>query len=282
MRKIKDLGILLAIYFFAYAAGWLACLPFEHVIVKCFVFDTAATVVTFVFSVILGNSSVYDAYWSVTPLVIALCLFVGRQAFSPFQLLFLLVFALWAIRLTANWITVFTGFDYEDWRYRKYRSETSRLLWPVVNFFGIHYVPTVVVFLGMLPLFELTKDPLGAPALPGIAVVLCGVALEFFADRQMHAFLDSAERGAVCRSGLWAYSRHPNYLGEITVWLGVFLTMLPYAPSRWYYIVGFLSVALLFNVVSIPLMETRQRARRPDYAAYAEATSRLLLLPAKK
>lgn len=282
MKKIKDLMILLAIYLFAYAVGFLACGFFEGVVLQCFVFDTVATVVTFAFSVILGNSSVYDAYWSVTPMVVSLCLFVGSRAFSPFQLLFLLVFNLWAIRLTANWIKVFTDFGYEDWRYRKYRGETSPLLWPVVNFFGIHYVPTVVVFLGMLPLFEIVKTPLGVMVLPGILLILSGVALEFFADRQMHAFLAGSERGAVCKAGLWAYSRHPNYLGEITVWLGVYLTMLPYAPSRWYYAVGFLSVTLLFNVVSIPLMETRQRARRPDYAAYAEATSRLLLFPAKK
>ena len=282
MRKRKDLAILLAIYLFAYAVGWLASRPFDHVIVKCFVFDTAATVITFVFSVILGNSSVYDAYWSLTPMVVSLCLFVGNRAFSPFQLLFLLVFWLWAIRLTANWITVFTDFGYEDWRYRKYRGETPRLLWPVVNFFGIHYVPTLVVFLGMLPLFEIAKNPLGIMAFPGILIVLFGIALEFFADRQMHAFLAGEANGNVCRSGLWAYSRHPNYLGEISVWLGVYLTMLPCAPSRWYYVVGFLSVALLFNFISIPLMETRQRARRPDYAAYAESTSRLLLFPAKK
>ena len=282
MRKRKDLAILLAIYILAYAVGWLASLPFDHAIMKCFVFDTAATVVTFVFSVIFGNSSVYDAYWSVTPMVVSLCLFFGNRAFSPFQLLFLLAFNLWAVRLTANWLTVFTGFDYEDWRYRKYRSDTAGLLWPLVNFFGIHYFPTLVVFLGMLPLFEIAANPLGIQALPGILLLLCGVALEFFADRQMHAFLAGDDRGSVCRSGLWAYSRHPNYLGEITVWLGVFLTMLPFAPSKWYYVVGSLSVALLFNFVSIPLMETRQRSRRPDYAAYAESTSRLLLLPARK
>lgn len=282
MKKIRDLSIILIIYLIAYLCGAAACHCIDNIILKYFVFDTAATVIVFIFSVILVNSSVYDAYWSLTPMVISIWLFISRRAFSLFQLIFLTVFNLWSVRLTANWITVFTDFGYEDWRYRKFRNETSKPLWPVVNFFGIHYIPTIVVFLGMLPLFRIAENSIGIKSLPGIIVILTGTALEFFADRQMHAFLASGNKGSVCRNGLWKYSRHPNYLGEITVWLGVFLAMIPYSPEHWYCAVGFLSVALLFNVISIPLMETRQKSRRPDYYEYSVTTSRLLILPVKK
>lgn len=282
MKKVKDLAILFLIYVFAFAVGVVSCYFVRTPILKFFVFDSAATVIVFLFSVIFVNSSVYDPYWSLTPMVMAISLFIRNSAFSPFQLLFLAAFTIWSVRLTANWITVFTDFSYEDWRYRKFRAETSKQLWPIVNFFGIHYVPTVVVFLGMLPIFQIVKTPLGLKSLPGILIVLFGVALEFFADKQMHAFLSLKEEGKVCRRGLWKYSRHPNYLGEMTVWLGVFLTMLPYALKQWYYVIGFLSVVLLFNIVSIPLMEKRQLARRPDYLAYCQTTSRLLLLPVRE
>lgn len=281
-RKTRDLVILLGIYLLAYAAGIFACRFVTPLLLKCFVFDTVATVVTFVFSVILVNSSVYDAYWSLTPMVMALCLFTGNGARTFWQTVFLAAFLLWSLRLTANWLTVFTGFDYEDWRYRKFRAETPKLLWPAVNFFGIHYVPTLVVFLGMLPLFAIVKNPLGPWSLPGVLVMLAGVYLELCADRQMHAFLGGGMHGEVCDRGLWKYSRHPNYLGEITVWTGVFLTMLPYVPERWYYGIGFLSVAVMFEVISVPLMEKRQLSRRPAYADYRKRTSRLLLLPPKR
>lgn len=280
-KKTKDLLIITGIYILAYAAGILACGPVMPLIAKCFVFDTVATVVTFVFSVILVNSSVYDAYWSLTPMVMALCLFIGNRAFSPYRMAFLAAFLLWSVRLTVNWISVFTGFDYEDWRYRKFRSETPKPLWPAVNFFGIHYVPTLVVFLGMLPIFEIVDRPLGPLSLPGIALIPAGVCLELCADRQMHAFWANGPQGTVCDRGLWKCSRHPNYLGEITVWLGVFLTMLPYAPERWYYGAGFAAVALMFETISIPLMEKRQLTRRPAYADYRKKTSRLLLLPVR-
>lgn len=275
MKKAKALAVIGLIYLLAYAAGIFACRRLDGMLLRMFVFDTAATVVTFMFSVLLKNSSVYDAYWSLTPMVMSVWVFAELKAFSPFQLLFLIAFNIWSARLTANWMSVFTGFEYEDWRYRKYRQETAKPLWPIVNFFGIHYVPTLVVFAGMLPMFEIARGACGILLLPGIVLILTGTALEFFADRQMHAFLRGGGRG-VCREGLWKYTRHPNYLGEITVWLGVYLAMLPYAPERWYYAVGFVSVAVLFNVVSIPLMEKRQLSRRADYADYIKTTSRLL------
>lgn len=284
-KKKSDLFLILLIYLFAYAVGAVSCFFISDMFLRCFVFDVIATIVTFVFSTVLRNSSVYDAYWSLTPMLISVYLFTAYRAFSPWQLLFLAVFNLWSLRLTANWVTVTTGFSYEDWRYRKYRAENPPVLWVIINFFGIHMVPTLVVFLGMLPLFEIVKQPMNALCLPGIAVIVCGILLEFFADRQMRSFLrDTAASGekTVCRRGLWHLSRHPNYLGEISVWAGVYMVMLPFAPGRWYYGIGAAAVAVLFNVVSVPLMEKRQLARRPDYAAYCRETSRLLLLPGKE
>lgn len=282
MKKNRDLAMIGLIYILAFVVGWLVCRAVPGMMLRLFVFDAAATVVTFIFSVLLHNSSVYDAYWSLTPMIMSLWLFWEEKANSPMQGLFLLVFNIWSLRLTLNWVAVFTDFSYEDWRYRKYRDETPKLLWPIVNFGGIHMMPTLVVFGGMLPLFEIVKHPMNALALPGIAVMGLGIGLEYFADRQMHRFLETARRGETCRLGLWSWSRHPNYLGEITQWVGVFLTMLPYAPEKWYYGIGALSIAVMFNTVSIPLMEKRQLSRRADYMQYQMETSRLLLRRAKR
>ena len=285
MKKLAHLSIIFLIYVLAYGAGYAACFAIDNVILRMFVFDVAATFVTFVFSLVLHNSSVYDAYWSLTPMVISIWLFVGARAFSVWQILFLVVFNVWSFRLTINWIIVFTDFSYEDWRYKKYREEHGPFVWFILNFFGIHYMPTFIVFAGMLPLFAIAEHGMNALSLIGMAIILLGTAFEFFADRQMHTFLaetkDSTEKVS-CRKGLWNYSRHPNYLGEITVWWGVYLVMLPFALSSWYFGAGAVAVTVLFNVVSIPLMEKRQLSRRPDYAEYKKTTSRLLILPHKK
>lgn len=279
MNKKRDLLIILIIYIVSYAAGFIAASYVDGLIFKWFIFDTAATIVSFIFSTILRNSSVYDAYWSLTPMVMIICLFADGRAQSMFQLLFFVAFNIWSIRLTINWITVFTDFSYEDWRYIKFRNASPKLLWPLVNFFGIHYMPTLIVFAGMLPIFKIITNPLGIKSLPGTIIILVGVALEYMADRDMHEFLASNNRSAVCQTGLWNYSRHPNYLGEITVWLGVYLTMLPYELSFYYLGIGFISVAVMFNIISIPLMENRQKAKREAYKDYCKSTSRLLILP---
>ena len=283
-RKNRDLFSIMLMYIFSYI---LACLPvvkFDNVMLEFFVFDILATVVIFIFSVIKVNSSVYDAYWSLTPMVMIIWLFAEVGGLNLIKVLFLIVFNLWAVRLTVNWVTVFTDFSYEDWRYRKFRSETGRIWWPIVNFWGIHMIPTLVVFAAMLPVFVIAGKDIGLLSLPGIFIMLGGILLEMFADNDMHKFLEENMNKAdksVCRRGLWKFSRHPNYLGEITFWLGVYVTMIPYASEYWYYIIGFVSVALLFNFVSIPLMEKRQLARRSEYKQYCKETSRLLILPNK-
>ncbi len=281
MKKKRDLTIVIGIYLFAFGLGYISCVRLDDIMYKLFVFDIVATVVTFVFSVVLRNSSVYDPYWSVAPMVMALWLFAEEKSWGIWQILFLIVFELWGFRLTKNWVEVFNDFSYEDWRYIKYRNETPRIFWPVVNFFGIHMMPTLIVFAGMLPMLEIARNPLGWKSIPGMLVMLFGISLEFFADRQMHAFLDGTGQGTVCDLGLWKYSRHPNYLGEISFWVGVYMVMLPYSIQKWYYGVGCAAVVILFNVVSVPLMEKRQLARRPQYAEYKKVTSRLILRPRK-
>lgn len=287
MRKFKHLMIILGIYILAFALGYLSCFVIENTILKYFVFDLVATVVTFIFSLIFKNSSVYDAYWSFTPMVMSIYLMIEYQAYSIWQILVLVAFNIWSIRLTINWITVFTDFSYEDWRYTKYRNENKPFMWFIINFFGIHLVPTLVVFAGMLPLFDLVLINLDAWSLIGVAVILMGTSFEFFADRHMHKFLRETKERKVCKVGLWNYSRHPNYLGEMTVWVGVALALLPYIIQQipelhWYFLLGPIPVIILFNVVSIPLMEKRQISRRPDYANYQKTTHRLFILPHKK
>lgn len=277
MKKNRDLIIISLIYILAFVIGYMCCRGEENIMLKLFVFDTVATIVTFAFSVLFKNSSVYDAYWSLTPMIMSLWLFAESKAGEIMQLLFLVVFNIWSIRLTLNWVSVFTDFSYEDWRYRKFRDETPKIFWPIVNFFGIHYMPTLVVFGGMLPMFVIAEKGIGLLSIPGILIMCAGILLEFFADRHMHSFLEGNNTGKVCRTGLWKYSRHPNYLGEISFWLGVFVAMIPYYPEHWFYGIGFLSVAILFNVVSIPLMEKRQLQRRPEYEEYRNDTSRLLI-----
>src|SRR5690349_15519700 len=117
----------------------------QHPLLLLAAADTAATIVIFLFSVFTKNSSMYDPYWSVAPVPIALfwLLQPGSAGFGSLRhdVLFVLL-CLWAVRLTFNWASQWKGLDHEDWRYREMHEQTGAFYWPV-SFLGIHLMPTI-------------------------------------------------------------------------------------------------------------------------------------------
>jgi steroid 5-alpha reductase family enzyme len=260
----------------------------HHPISVALVADVVATVIIFGLSMVLANSSLYDPYWSVIPPVVAIAWAVSAPAGLPSgaqvrQVIVLVLVLAWAIRLTANWAIGWSGLNHEDWRYVGIREGLPQgVPWWLASFTGIQLMPTLVVFAGMLSLWP----ALGAPrhsfgVLDVVATVVTGAAilLETQADRQLHAFTRvPANRGLSVERGLWAWSRHPNYLGEITFWWGLWLFGLAAAPSWWWTVAGPLVMVVLFETTSIPMMEKRSLGRRPEYAKYQARVARLLPL----
>ena len=127
-----------------------------------------------------------------------------------------------------------------------------------------------------------TPAPLGLPALVGFALWVVGFAVEVTADRQKTAFrADPANRDRFITTGLWAHSRHPNYLGEITLWVGVALVSLP-VLSGWSFVTLISPVfvfVLLTRISGIPLLEGRANKKwgdDPEFQAYLARTPRLV------
>ena len=115
-----------------------------------------------------------------------------------------------------------------------------------------------------------------------ITVWVIGFAIEVVADRQKRAFRrDPANRGRFIATGLWAWSRHPNYFGEISFWVGLWLFGVA-AGAPWWAAAGWISMVVLFAGASIPMAEKRSLARRPHYAEHQKRVSMLIPLPPKK
>jgi steroid 5-alpha reductase family enzyme len=254
-----------------------------------------ATVVIFAASVAVDNSSMYDPYWSLQPLAIAAYyLWVAHAAPSGRQVVVTVLVLLYSVRLTSNFYRDWPGLAKEDFRYADFRRRYGRLYWPV-SFFGVHLFPTIMVFLGCLPLY-VVAGPDGAGSsgtAPGGAgaggaglgwldacaalVTLFAIGLAFVADEQLRKFRhDPGNRGHTMCSGLWAVSRHPNYLGEVTTWWGLWLFALAVGPGWWWTGVGAIAITLMFVFVSVPLMEKRALATRTGYQEYRAETPMLL------
>jgi steroid 5-alpha reductase family enzyme len=235
--------------------------------------NLAATLVVFTCSLAWDNSSLYDPYWSLAPLPIVL-FWMGRDepgVSGVRQLLVLALVGLWGARLTWNWLRRWEGLAHEDWRYADFRESWGRYYWPL-SLVGIHLVPTAIVFLACLPLWPAlvaARHPVGVIDGLALAVAAAGIAIETIADRQLYDFQRSGHPvGALLERGLWARSRHPNYLGELLFWWGLWLFGLAGDPGFRWTIAGPLVITALFLGVSIPLKERRMAARRPAFAAY--------------
>jgi steroid 5-alpha reductase family enzyme len=288
-RRSSAFGIVIAVYLVALAVAFAAGLAMgsAHPVFTVWVADTMATLTVFAFSMSFSNSSVYDPYWSLAPPVIALYWVevsaAGGGSPARHAVVLWLVVA-WSMRLTYNWACGWQGLQHEDWRYRDLRANAKLPYW-LVSLAGIHYFPTLQVFLGCLPLYAalaLGQTPWGA--LDWFALVVTGsaIAVETVADEQLRRFNAGKKPGEICERGLWAYSRHPNYLGEIGFWWGLWLFGLA-AHRVWAWtVIGPVAITSLFLLVSIPMLEQRSLANRPGYAEHAKRVSKLLPWPKRR
>lgn len=249
--------------------------------------DLLATLVIFIFSRVYRNSSFYDAYWSVVPPGLMLYWWIagGNGIDAVHCWLVALVVMLWAIRLTANWAFMFPGLHHEDWRYGMLRERAGK--WEFLTDLGaIHVIPTLQVFLGMLPVYvAMTRTGDQLIWLTGIAVTvgIGAVILESVADTQMQRFVRDRSPGEVMDRGLWSWSRHPNYFGEFSFWFSLALFGMAAAPGDfWWLFVGALAMLGMFLGASIPMMEQRSLERRPDYQDVVDRVSRFVPRPPRK
>ena len=283
INKIPSLFIILAIYVIALVAGYFLGTLFNiHPILQLLLIDVFATVFVYIASVIFKNTSVYDPYWSFVPWVLVIVAIIWFKRFTVPVLLLLLSFTWWSWRLTINWISTFKGLEKEDWRYAKYRQENNKFVFEVINFFGLQMMPTLLVFAGLVPFLVLVINGSNYFAIIGAVVVAAGAVLEIVSDHQVHEFLRTTKEMKTCQLGLWNYSRHPNYLGEISIWFGLAIPAIIQYPTIWYVYLGCILMFLLFYFISIPLMEKRQINRRNDYKTYQKTTSKLFILPKRK
>jgi steroid 5-alpha reductase family enzyme len=240
-----------------------------------------SALVIYLWSLACDNGSMFDPWWSVLPPVAALWLASGGTAGVPDLrvALVLIVVWIWAVRLTSNWARDWPGLHHEDWRYLDLYTKGPKAL---IRLLAVHLFPCVVVFLGSLPLVPALvwgTRSVGALDWTALVIGIAAAVIEFVADEQMRRFARTKSPGDVMDRGMWRYSRHPNYFGEILFWWSLWLFALAAAPAWWWTVIGPLAMVTMFLAASIPMLDDRSRARRPSFAAYAKRTSAIVPWP---
>ena len=285
-KKLPSVLIILLIYTIAFGAGYyLFRILTLNPLLNFLIADVAATIIVYLFSLIFRNASIYDPYWSVLPMA-AIPLFYNYQIQNQFFVLVIIVIALievWGLRLTINWLISFKNLKTMDWRYMHYKEKHPKL-YPLINLFGIQLMPTLIVYLIMLSPISLLQSleaenfthPINLSSILAFIICLTGIVLEIIADAQMNR-QRKKEPGVLHNKGLWRYSRHPNYLGEILFWLGMYLMLVSVNDKMWVLFAGPVVLIILFGFISIPLMEKHLIKKYPEYEIYQKETNMLLL-----
>ena len=272
------------------AVGWAAyqMLGNEEALMRFLYADLVMTLVTFIFSLIKRNSSVYDPYWTVIPFLFIVQWFIyfGGSDWQIYQWICAIAVSLWSWRLTLSWARGFPGWHHEDWRYVNFRNQFGKFFQPI-NFLGIHLYPTLIVFLSMWPLFWIYDfGEIRYPILfySGAFLALLGTWFEYIADNQLAHFRKrkNKKKEDILDSGIWAYSRNPNYLGEIIFWFGL-LGMGMAFNAPWYTSLGSIGMLLMFLFASIPMKEKQMVKNRPEaFKKYKSKVAVLIPMPSKK
>ena len=285
---IKDKGIsqllCLSIYIVSFYLAYIV-LPesINFIWLKITIWHVNATIFIYLGSVLLKNSSLYDPFWSVAPVPIVIYLSIQSENSILLKMLVIFPILLWATRLTRNWVISWEGFHHEDFRYidlkntNKYKAEFN-------NFFGIHLFPTFIVNICLYPLVYIFINDVDVNVYLYISsiITLIAVILQTVADEQMRKFRsDPRNKGKTMKYKLWRYSRHPNYLGEVGFWFGIYFMGISSGFAPLWLIVCPLAMLLLFVLVSCPMMDERSLKNRPNYKEYMDNTSQLMLLPPK-
>ncbi len=248
--------------------GWLLIL----------VWHVTATLIIFLFSNIHKNSSIYDPFWHVAPIPIVF--YIANQSSLPnLELnLVLLAFLFWALRLTYNWFLNWDNLYHEDFRYIDLKNN-NKLMAFISDLFGIHLIPTLIVNVSLYPIYvALTSESLNQLVYVGFILIIIAVVIQYISDDQMRKFRkDKNNLGKTMKYGLWKYSRHPNYLGEVSFWFGIYIFALASgSPSLWLLACPIVMLAL-FIFISCPMMDNRSLKRRSDYKEYMDKTPQLFM-----
>jgi steroid 5-alpha reductase family enzyme len=227
-------------------------------------------------SLLTRNASIVDIFWGLGFVLLAAVYFVATDGFFGRKVLITTLVAVWGLRLSLYilWRNWGKG---EDYRYRKWREEAGEKFW-WTSLFQVFLLQGALLWLISAPILaaQFNDDPDHFSALDLLGTLVWGVGFCFEAvgDWQLARFKsDPANKGKVMRSGLWAYTRHPNYFGDATLWWGYYLIATGTAGGYWTFFSPILMTVLLLRVSGVALLERTQIETKPQYRDYIESTS---------
>ncbi len=222
----------------------------------------------------IKNNSIVDIGWGMGFVLVAWFSLLAAGNHTGRALLVTGLVTVWGVRLFYHIIKRNWGKP-EDFRYANWRKEWGQFV-VVRSFFQVFMLQGLMMIVIAAPilLVNVSRDrSFGALEILGLAVWLKGFYFEAVGDKQLADFLKNpANRGKVMKSGLWRYTRHPNYFGEATMWWGIFLIGVSVQNGLLGVVSPVVITYLLRFVSGVPMLE-KKMMQRPEFVEYAKETS---------
>ncbi|MEJ8567887.1 DUF1295 domain-containing protein [Elongatibacter sediminis] len=256
------------------------------VMAVAFAVGIGAVLLLWLISIPIRDASIIDMFFAVILMAItAACLLLGDGSTERKGLIAAMV-GLWGVRITWHLIRRNWGHG-EDPRYTKLRSWVpDDRSFNLLALRQVFLLQGIVLWFVSLPIQFAAAQAAPAPGLlawAGVALWALGFTVEWVADVQLRRFrADPSRAGTVLNTGLWRYSRHPNYFGELCVWWGIFLVAAE-VPLGWLTVIGPIVYSyLVINVTGQRTLDKKLAREKPGYRAYMECTSGLVPWPPRR
>lgn len=238
----------------------------------------------FLVSILVQRNDIADIAWGMGIFLVACISYFSTNYEGMLSCVFVLLAGLWGVRLSMR-ILLRTIKKPEDYRYRTWRTEWGKWFYPrsYVQVYLLQGALMVVVGYSFIHASAFSQHTaLTAIQLFGLVVWCIGYFFEVVGDWQLDRFLKQPkEQGAIMQTGLWKYSRHPNYFGEVTMWWGIWFLVAP-LPFSYIALISPLTITfLILKVSGIPMLEKHFEGNM-QFEAYKKRTSAFFPLPPKQ
>ncbi len=228
----------------------------------------------FLLALFLEDNSIVDVAYGPAFVLACGAAFLSNPGAHPRLILAMILVTVWGLRLGAH-ILLRKGNKGEDFRYRRWREEWGgTFVWR--SFLQIFMLQGAVVFVVALPILLIINNPgqrLGLLDFCGVLIWLFGFAFEAVGDWQLLQFKKNPDnKGHIIQSGLWRFTRHPNYFGEATLWWGIFLIAFSVPYGLLAIVSPILIDFLLLKVSGIPMLEVKYEGNA-EFEAYKRRTN---------
>ena len=236
----------------------------------------------FIVSLFKKRNDVADIAWGLGFVLITWTSFFISENYNIRNLLVNILVSIWGFRLAWHIYKRNKG-KVEDYRYLAWRKEWKDWFY-VRSYLQIYLLQGAFLFLIILPVLIINKNTgLALNVIDGFGILIwiIGFLFESLGDAQLSNFIrNPINKGRIMQSGLWRYSRHPNYFGEVIQWWGLWLIAIN-TPGGWLGVIGPLTITILILKVSgIPMLE-KKMAENPEFVEYKKRVSIFIPLPPK-